>query len=272
MLEGVQGSLPVDVLGDMIVVLDENWQVAWVWNAFDHLDVRRRAVLNETCAQGEPGCPPFFLADVVNDWTHTNAITYSPIDGNLLFSVRNQDWVVKADYRDGRGNGDVLWRLGLEGDFTLDAGGPYPWLSHQHDPRFVDHDHLLIYDNGNTRCAVFPDMCYSRGQVYHIDQSNRVATLTVNFNLGAYAYALGSSQPLANGNYHFNTGTEPRRDGPGFIATSDEVSADGREFVYAQLTEGRIYRSWRLTDLYGTGNGKDSLAYAEKLFSDSGSS
>jgi hypothetical protein len=264
-LEGVQGPLAVDILGDMIIVLDPDWQVIWVWNAFDHLDVTRRATLDETCALGEPGCPPFFLADVVNDWTHTNAITYSPVDGNLLFSVRNQDWVVKADYRDGAGRGNVLWRLGPDGDFTIDNGGPYPWLSHQHDPRFVDRDHLVIYDNGNTRCALFPNMCYSRGQVYRIDQTNRTATLTVNFDLQNYSFALGSSQPLLNGNFHFNSGTEPGRRG-GFVATSDEVASDGRSFVYAHLTEFRIYRSWRVTDLYMTNNDPEALAYAEGLF------
>jgi len=253
LLEGVQGRLPTGIVGDMIIVLNRNWQVVWVWNAFDHLDVTRRATLDETCARDEPGCPPFSVADVVNDWTHTNAITYSPIDGNLLFSVRNQDWIVKADYRDGAGNGDVLWRLGPDGDFAIDASpnDPYPWLSHQHDPRFVDRRHLVVYDNGNTRCALIPDMCFSRGQVYHLDQSNRVATLTLSFNLGSYSFALGSAQPLSNGNFHFNSGTERGQRG-GLVATSDEVSSDGRSFVYAHLTELRVYRSWRLTNLYQT--------------------
>lgn len=251
MLAGVQGAMPTGILGDMILVLTPDWQVVWVWNAFDHLDVTRRAVLNETCAQNEPGCPPFSIADVVNDWTHTNAITYSPIDGNLLFSVRNQDWVVKVDYRNGAGNGEVLWRLGPDGDFTVDSNNPFPWFSHQHDPRFVERDSLVIFDNGNTRCAMFPDMCFSRGQVYQIDQRNRHVTLTLDFNLGSYSFALGSSQPLANGNFHFNSGTERSRQGD-LIATSDEVSSDGRFFVYAQRTELQVYRSWRLTNLYQT--------------------
>jgi hypothetical protein len=35
---GTQGDTsgkPVDIVGDMIVVLDNNWQVAWYWDAFD---------------------------------------------------------------------------------------------------------------------------------------------------------------------------------------------------------------------------------------------
>ena len=38
--DGAQGSKdPVDVLGDLIIDLDPDFQVAWVWNAFDHLDL-----------------------------------------------------------------------------------------------------------------------------------------------------------------------------------------------------------------------------------------
>ena len=264
-LQGVQGPLPVDILGDMIIVLDRNWQVVWVWNAFDHLDVGRRATLAEACVRGEPGCPPFFLANIGNDWTHTNAITYSTLDGNLLLSVRNQDWVIKIDFRDGLGGGDVLWRLGPEGDFILDSNDPFPWLSHQHDPRYVDTSHLVLYDNGNTRCARFADLCYSRGQVYRIDEASRRASLTLNVNLGNYSFALGSAQPLSNGNFHFNSGIQPGPDD--FVATSDEITPDG-SFAFSQLTDASVYRSWRLTDLYMTNNSPGSLAYAEPLFGD----
>jgi hypothetical protein len=38
---GTQGDttgLPVDIIGDMIVVLDQNWNAVWYWDAFDPLD------------------------------------------------------------------------------------------------------------------------------------------------------------------------------------------------------------------------------------------
>jgi len=56
------------------------------------------------------------------DWTHTNAILFSPDDGNLIVSVRHQNWVVKVDYANGVGTGDILWKLGYQGDFTLVGG------------------------------------------------------------------------------------------------------------------------------------------------------
>ena len=60
----------------------------WVWNEFDHLDVTRH--------------PMQFP-----DWTHTNAIVYSPDDHNILVSMRHQNWVVKVDYNDGAGTGNI---------------------------------------------------------------------------------------------------------------------------------------------------------------------
>ncbi len=57
---------------------------------------------------------------------HANSIGWSPEDGNLIVSVRDQDWVIKLDYDSGTGNGDILWRLGQGGDFTLEILlGPY---------------------------------------------------------------------------------------------------------------------------------------------------
>src|ERR1700730_8794967 len=48
-LTDVQGPGPVDVIGDMIVVFDRDLNVIWTWDAFDHLDVKRAAVLGEKC-------------------------------------------------------------------------------------------------------------------------------------------------------------------------------------------------------------------------------
>ena len=38
----------------MIVVLDADFQVAWAWDAFDHLDVNRGPVLGEVTQPGTP--------------------------------------------------------------------------------------------------------------------------------------------------------------------------------------------------------------------------
>ena len=140
-LPGFPGT--TNVLGDVLVDLDENFNPVWVWNEFDHLDVNRH---------------PFMFPD----WTHTNAVVYSD-DGNLLVSVRNQNWLVKVDYRDGVGTGDILWRLGYQGDFTLQGDtDPTDWFYAEHAPSFVTSSttgkfSLVLFDNGNDR--VFSLQC-----------------------------------------------------------------------------------------------------------------
>jgi len=94
------------------------------------------------------------------DWTHSNAIAYSPDDGNFLVSIRHQHWIVKVDYRDGAGTGNILWKLGHEGDFKLQGGiDPTDWFYAQHDVNFVSSNttgsfQLAIMDNGDNR--LFP--------------------------------------------------------------------------------------------------------------------
>ncbi len=241
----VQGPGDLDVLSDYIVVLDGNWQVVWAWSGFDHLDVTRLAVLGETCVSEGPGCPPIFLGDIANDWLHSNAIAHSPSDGNLLLSMRHQDWVIKIDYRDGAGDGHVVWRLGPEGDFSLDSADPFPWFSHQHDPNLTHTGEVAVYDNGNTRCAQ-ASPCNSRGQVYALDETTMTASPVVNADLGNYSAALGSAQALSNGNFHFNSGFQSP---PNFTGWSDEVVADGTKAFSLQILTG-VYRSFRMRDLY----------------------
>ncbi len=53
-----QGNGTVDVIGDQVVVVDpRDFSVKFSWNEFNHLDIKRRAVLGEICLQGSGGCP-----------------------------------------------------------------------------------------------------------------------------------------------------------------------------------------------------------------------
>lgn len=250
MVEDLQGPGVVNVLADYIVDLDENWRVSWAWNAFDHLDLARVAILGEVCESVGPGCPRLFLSDSANDWLHSNSIAYSASDGNLLVSMRHQDWVIKIDYQDGAGNGEVLWRLGVGGDFDLAAEDPYPFQSHQHDVNFVgeNDDQIVLFDNGNTRCALSQDPCSSRGQVYGLDESTLSATLLMNADLGVFSIGLGSAQPLSNGNFHFNAGVEK-----GDVSSSIGLEINGvGNRIFSLAADTAIYRSFRIPSLYFT--------------------
>ena len=236
------------VFGDTILVLDRDLQLQWAWDAFDHLDVRRAAILGEICAQaGGAGCPVSFLPGAAEDWVHGNSISLTP-DGHILYSARHQDWVLKIDFANGRGSGRVLWRLGRDGDFRLIPDNSDGWFSHQHDASFVEVGGrflLLIFDNGNTR-AMSNEAAQSRGQLYEIDEANRTARLVLNADLGSYSFALGSAQLLPDGTFHFRSGLRPDQ-----TAEAVEVDLSGR--VVTRIESGTpVYRSYRLADVYST--------------------
>lgn len=246
---GTQGSAnPVDVLGVMIIELDQNWQVFWYWNAFDHagggtqLDINRPATLGETCMPNVLGCPPVLLSSPANDWLHANSAQSEP-DGSLLVSLRDQDWVIKID----RGTGNILWRLGLSGDFAINSTDPYPWFSGQHDVEFQygGTQVLTVFDDGNTRITENPGE-HSRCQSYNIDQANLTASLLLNKDLGVYSFGLGSMQVLPNGNYTCDAGymslTAPYQE-------SIEV-APYTAVAYKFKAQAPSYRAWRMPSLY----------------------
>ena len=241
-LNNVQGEGDVDVLGDTILVLNSDLQVEWVWDSFDHLNPARAAVMGETCKLGTGGCPVFRLAPVANDWLHGNSLQLAP-DGNIIYSARHQDWVIKIDYNNGQGSGDVIWRMGKDGDFQILSDDPWPWFSHQHDANFVNTGTMAVFDNGNTRAWDLGDI-ESRGQVLKVDEAQRTVTALINTNLGAYSRALGTAQLLDNGHYHFDLGWTPDN-------TSQAVEVDAAGKVVSRLqTSTTQYRIFRMKDLY----------------------
>jgi Arylsulfotransferase (ASST) len=75
----------------------------------------------------------------------------------LIISVRNQSWVIKLDYNDGKETGNILWRLGYQGDFALQNGtDPQDWFYAQHDAHIISLNtsgvaQPLLFDDGNAR-------------------------------------------------------------------------------------------------------------------------
>jgi hypothetical protein len=212
--------------GDMVLVLDQNFQLAWVWDPFKWLNVHRLPTLGEGS----------------RDWMHANAIAWSPADGNLILSMRNQDWVIKIAYANGTGDGHVIWRLGPGGNFRIISADPSPWFSHQHDVRYINNNTLVLFDNGNVRRSKNPG-ANSRGQELVLDETRRVATLVVNANLGNYAPYMGSAQMLPNGNLVF--------DSPLAEQTIEVLPSGRKTYVLKMNLKGAQYRSYMYASLYG---------------------
>ena len=69
-----------------------------------------------------------------------------------MVSMPEQNWVLKIDWKDGKGSGKVLWRLGKDGDFKAESKDPNPWFSYQHDAGFEPSgsDLLTLTDDGDA--------------------------------------------------------------------------------------------------------------------------
>jgi len=239
-----------DMEGTMLLVLDANFQVAWAWDGFDHVDPQQwQPILGGTCADSDAGVGLCALPNPqAVDWFHANAIGWSPADHDLILSLRHQDWVIKIDYRDGQGDGQVVWRLGRNGDFALTSADPFPWFSHQHSAAYVNPTTLVVFDNGNTRCQdQSPARCHSRGQVLALDETHHQARLLLSVDLGGYSFAVGGAQRLARGNYVFTSGMEKGRGG--YTGRSVEVTPGGK-VVYVQGINVPEYRAYRESSLY----------------------
>jgi len=249
----IQGG--ADIVYNELVVLNPGLQVTWTWNSVTcgncatKLPPTRAAILGETCVQEQAGCPPITPPNTIaNDWLHGNAAELAP-DGSILMSLRHQDWIIKIDYNNGAGTGNILWRLGLDGDFSIvgDPGDTYPWFSHQHDPEWdFGSSYLSVFDNGNTRVSENPGE-FSRGQLLDINQSTMTATLLYNVSIGSYCMALGTAQVLINEagtvtGMHFECGTT----GPGVSQSQSFYSTGTLNLQSAIMT----YRSAQMHDMY----------------------
>jgi hypothetical protein len=249
---GTQGSKePVDVLGDVIVELDEDFQVLGMWNNFDHLDVKRASLEDSKCREGAGagGCPSIFLAAQANGWTHSNALNYVASTGDFLVSMPEQNWVIKVDYKNGKGSGKVLWRLGKDGDFTAKSDDAYPWFSYQHDVGFdpPGSDIITIFDNGHARFAM-DKAAQTRGQRWQLDEKTLTATLLQNAKLQVYSPAVGAAQTLKNGGYSFNAGfIDPTASPHGRAVETDR---DGKVVYAIDVYGTTVYRSYRVDDMY----------------------
>lgn len=159
-----QGEGTLHVAGDQLVEFTAEGELVWTWDSFDHLDPQRRR-------DGFFGDFPITDPDtneMAYDWTHANGIVYA--DGIIYVSLRHQDWILAIDHA----TGELLWRLGDEGDFTL--GADSTWFFHQHSPEWQPDGSLLLYDNavGNPDQ---PDAdAHSRAVRYALDFDAMTAT------------------------------------------------------------------------------------------------
>jgi arylsulfate sulfotransferase len=234
------------VLGDVLVDVDQNSNPVWVWNEFDHFDVNHHPLL-------------------FPDWTHTNAVIYSADDGDLLVSLRHQNWVVKVDYRDGVGSGNVLWRLGAQGDFTLHGGvDPTDWFYAQHSPSFVSSNtagkfSLVLFDNGNGRNFPNNATCqptdastcpYSTVPILDVDESAKTATLSFHFITPEFSTFGGNADVLQNGDVEFDECNSTDFAHPAADIYEVTQTSSPQTVWHMHIGGQSAYRAFRIPSLY----------------------
>lgn len=233
------------VMGNSIVDLDATGNPVWVWDAFDHLDVNRH--------------PLWFP-----DWTHANALVYSQDDGNLLFSLRHQSWILKIDYRNGAGAGDILWKLGYQGDFALqNSNSASDWFFAQHDSNFASSNttgqiQLAMFDNGDgrpvdangTQCAgLIAPLCFSTAAIFQVDETAHTASRWWSFTT-PYSLWGGSTRVLPNSNLLVDETAPGDLNLIGSRVVEVTQSPNPQVLRTMQINGQNSYRTIRLPSLY----------------------
>jgi hypothetical protein len=156
----------------------------------------------------------------------------------LIVSSRHMSAVLAIRYADDASgkSGDLLWRLGPGGDFTVQGSGELQY--YQHAVEVQDDGSILLYDNGNMRPGTdlnSPDISqhpYSRAVLFSLDEANK--TVTQKWEMRSlvdgrqlWAFFVGDADHQPNGNILVDNGgiTDPA----GVSSLITEVQPTGDE-------------------------------------------
>ncbi|MFC6182212.1 aryl-sulfate sulfotransferase [Lactiplantibacillus daowaiensis] len=139
------------------------------------------------------------------DWFHENSVYYDSTDNSLIISSRNQDLVMKIDYKTEKikwilsGKKRSAWPKSYR-KYLLTAKGKISWPGGQHaaivDPTTLKNKNslnLLIFNNnvavGDTKSSLAKSSGkYSEGVEYHINEKTKTIS-----QVGSYGKSLGKS-------------------------------------------------------------------------------
>jgi arylsulfate sulfotransferase len=248
------------VTGDALVDWDPQAAMpVWTWSTFDHIPLTHDPVSN-------------------TDWSHANALVYSPDDGDLLLSMRNQNWIVKINYQDGAGDGSILWHLGPDGDFTLPSGqSPIEWNYGQHYPTILSPNSagiftLMFFDNGNNRlldasnevCGTAGFIpCFSSVPILQLNEFARTAKVLWETNLSPhYSICCGNASQLSNEDIEYDVAYDVNTPNQSYI--QEVTQEQSPQLLWQMNVVGQVlYRGFRIASLYpGVEWTQDAIAAA----------
>jgi arylsulfate sulfotransferase len=184
--------------------------------------------------------------------------------------MRHQNWLVKIDYANGNGSGNIVWHLGYQGDFTLlNADGstadPTNWFFAQHGPSFTTPNTtgkygLTVFDDGDDRgvavvaggtCGIAGQpACYTAIPVLNLDETAMTATLAFDPVAPDYSFFGGNAEVLGNSNLEYGlcaTTALPTNNG----AVLEITQTTPPQTVWEMQVTGQfVYRGMRIPSLY----------------------
>lgn len=209
------GKTNAIVTGLVLQKIDSLKHVVFQWRSWDHFQI--------TDATHED------LLVISIDYVHGNSIDVDT-DNNIIISSRHMDEITKINTQ----TGNIIWRLGGKNNqFTVsnDTIG----FSHQHFARRLSNGHLMLFDNGNYHSPSF-----SRVIEYNLNETTKTAEISWQYRHSPdiYAFAMGSSQRLSNGNTLIGWGSA--------TTTLTEVNPAGQVVYELSLPSGQMsYRAYR---------------------------
>lgn len=183
-------------------------------------------------------CKHYQPPEIVPDWSHANTIEGFPNENAFLLSSRVQHALFKVD----RDTGDIVWKLGLDGDFSHKSEDAF-WG--QHSPEILESGNILLFDNGYKGRRE-----YSRVIEIEYDETQMSYSVVWEYEPDPRRFnsIWGDADRLENGNTLATFGVQSKTE------TSDiyEIDPDGNEVWHVRLPlKWGVYRADRIPPQYG---------------------
>ena len=212
------GKKNATVRGSLIQELDQNKDVVFQWNCWDHLPITD-AVHEKLTANSI-------------DYVHMNSVALD-YDGNIVASCRNLSQCLKIN----RETGEVMWILGgASSSFEFVNDTDQNSYQHMFRPVPDKPNHYTLFDNGNYHVPQ-----YNRAVEFKVDTTTWTATKVWEHRPTPDYHAkwLGSVQRLPNGHTLINFAN-------GGAPFAYEVTAEDNVVYKARAREAlACYRTFR---------------------------
>ena len=193
--DGVTPEFPW--FGQKIVEWNEDHEVIWSWNPFDHFTMDDFDNYETTWYEA------YFNQEY--DWMHSNAFHFDEQESVIYVSHRHLSRITKISYP----SGDVIWNMGLPSEYNTGDENICTDLlfSFQHNIQLLDDGNLIFFDNGNLSEMLLGDSSPTTRirRIRVIDNSYCETVWQYDLPQNLYGLGMGSVQLLDNGNYSIYT-------------------------------------------------------------------